>query len=84
MDLSCFVCGGDDLSCRVCHGAGWIELLGCGMVHPNVLRVGGIDTERFTGFAFGMGVERSAMLKHGISDIRLFYENDIRFLGQFY
>ena len=84
MDMSCFVCGGEDPSCRVCHGAGWIELLGCGMVHPNVLKVGGIDTERYTGFAFGMGVERSAMLKHGIDDIRLFYENDIRFLSQFY
>jgi phenylalanyl-tRNA synthetase alpha chain len=81
MDMSCFACGG--AGCRVCKGSGWIELLGCGMVHPNVLKVGGIDTERYTGFAFGMGVERTAMLKHGISDIRLFYENDVRFLSQF-
>ena len=84
MDMSCFACGGENPSCRVCRGAGWIELLGCGMVHPNVLKVGGVDTDRYTGFAFGMGVERSAMLKHGIDDIRLFYENDIRFISQFY
>ena len=83
MDMSCFLCGGDDSSCRVCHGAGWIEILGCGMVHPNVLKVGKLDTDRYTGFAFGMGVERVAMLKHGVDDIRLFYENDIRFIGQF-
>jgi phenylalanyl-tRNA synthetase alpha chain len=81
MDMSCFACGGE--GCRVCKGSGWIEILGCGMVHPNVLKVGNIDTEKFTGFAFGMGVERIAMLKHGIEDIRLFYENDVRFLGQF-
>jgi len=84
MDVSCFLCDGSDKSCRVCHGSGWIELLGCGMVHPNVLKVGGLDTDRYTGLAFGMGVERTAMLKHGIDDIRLFYENDIRFIGQFY
>jgi phenylalanyl-tRNA synthetase alpha chain len=83
VDMSCFVCGGADASCRVCRGAGWIEILGCGMVHPNVLKVGGLDTDRYTGFAFGMGVERSAMLKHGVDDIRLFYENDVRFIGQF-
>ncbi|MDR0852984.1 MAG: phenylalanine--tRNA ligase subunit alpha [Clostridiales Family XIII bacterium] len=82
MDMSCFKCGG--AGCRVCKGSGWIEILGCGMVHPNVLSVGGIDTDKYTGFAFGMGVERIAMLKHGISDIRLFYENDIRFIEQFY
>ncbi|MDR0596420.1 MAG: phenylalanine--tRNA ligase subunit alpha [Clostridiales Family XIII bacterium] len=81
MDMSCFVCGGE--GCRVCKGSGWIEILGCGMVHPNVLKVGGLDTEKYTGFAFGMGVERIAMLKHGIDDIRLFYENDVRFIGQF-
>jgi phenylalanyl-tRNA synthetase alpha chain len=81
MDMSCFVCGGE--GCRVCKGAGWIEILGCGMVHPHVLEVGGLDTELYTGFAFGMGVERIAMLKHGIDDIRLFYENDVRFIGQF-
>jgi phenylalanyl-tRNA synthetase alpha chain len=84
MDISCFLCGGADPGCRVCRGSGWIELLGCGMVHPNVLKVGGIDTDRYTGFAFGMGVERSAMLKHGVDDIRLFYENDMRFIEQFY
>ena len=81
MDVSCFKCGGK--GCRVCKGSGWIEILGCGMVHPNVLAVGGIDTEKYTGFAFGMGVERIAMLKYGIDDIRLFYENDMRFIEQF-
>jgi phenylalanyl-tRNA synthetase alpha chain len=81
MDMSCFKCGGK--GCRVCKGGGWIEILGCGMVHPNVLRVGKIDTERYTGFAFGMGVERIAMLRRGIDDIRLFYENDMRFIEQF-
>jgi phenylalanyl-tRNA synthetase alpha chain len=81
MDMSCFKCGGE--GCRVCKGEGWIEILGCGMVHPNVLKVGGADTERYTGFAFGMGVERIAMLKHGVDDIRLFYENDARFIEQF-
>ena len=81
MDVSCFKCGGS--GCRVCKGGGWIEILGCGMVHPNVLKVGGIDTERYTGFAFGMGVERIAMLKYGVDDIRLFYENDMRFINQF-
>ena len=84
MDMSCFICGGGNSSCRVCKGSGWIEILGCGMVHPNVLKVGNLDTDRYTGFAFGMGVERIAMLKHGIDDIRLFYENDIRFISQFY
>ena len=69
--------------CRVCKGSGWIEILGCGMVHPHVLEVGGIDTEKYTGFAFGMGVERVAMLKYGVDDIRLFYENDMRFINQF-
>ena len=81
MDVSCFKCGGK--GCRVCKGSGWIEILGCGMVHPNVLKVGGIDTEKYTGFAFGMGVERIAMLKYGIDDIRLLYENDMRFINQF-
>ena len=81
MDVSCFKCGG--AGCRVCKGSGWIEILGCGMVHPNVLKVGGIDTEKYTGFAFGMGVERIAMLKYEIDDIRLFYENDMRFINQF-
>ena len=81
MDVSCFKCGGK--GCKVCKGSGWIEILGCGMVHPNVLKVGGIDTEKYTGFAFGMGVERNAMLKYGIDDIRLLYENDMRFIEQF-
>ena len=81
MDVSCFKCAGK--GCRVCKGSGWIEILGCGMVHPNVLEVGGIDTEKYTGFAFGMGVERIAMLKYGIDDIRLLYENDMRFIEQF-
>ena len=81
MDVSCFKCGGK--GCRVCKGSGWIEILGCGMVHPNVLKVGGIDTEKYTGFAFGVGVERMAMLKYGIDDIRLLYENDMRFINQF-
>jgi phenylalanyl-tRNA synthetase alpha chain len=81
MDVSCFKCGGK--GCSVCKGSGWIEILGCGMVHPKVLEVGGIDTEKYTGFAFGMGVERIAMLKYGVDDIRLFYDNDVRFIEQF-
>ena len=81
MDVSCFKCGGK--GCKVCKGSGWIEILVCGMVHPNVLKVGNIDTEKYTGFAFGMGVERVAMLKYGVEDIRLFYENDMRFINQF-
>ena len=81
MDVSCFKCGGK--GCRVCKGSGWIEILGCGMVHPHVLKVGDLDTEKYTGFAFGMGVERVAMLKYGVDDIRLFYENDMRFINQF-
>ncbi len=81
VDVSCFKCGGS--GCRVCKGSGWIEILGCGMVHPNVLAVGNVDTEKYTGFAFGMGVERIAMLRCEIDDIRLFYENDMRFIKQF-
>ena len=81
MDVSCFKCGGK--GCRVCKGSGWIEILGCGMVHPNVLKVGGIDTEKYTGFAFGLGAERVAMLKYEIDDIRLNYENDMRYIEQF-
>ena len=80
-DVSCFVCGGK--GCRVCKQEGWIELLGCGMVHPNVLRNCGIDPEVYSGFAFGCGVERIAMAKFGIDDLRLLYENDVRFLKQF-
>lgn len=81
MDVSCFKCGGK--GCNVCKGSGWIEILGCGMTHPAVHAVGDIDTEKYTGFAFGMGVERIAMLKYGIDDIRHFYENDVRFIEQF-
>ncbi|MBO0685278.1 MAG: phenylalanine--tRNA ligase subunit alpha, partial [Candidatus Dormibacteraeota bacterium] len=80
-DLSCGICGG--AGCRTCGGGGWLEVGGCGMVHPNVLRNGGIDPERYSGFAWGFGIERIAMLRHGIDDIRLFYENDLRFLEQF-
>ena len=80
-DVSCFVCGGK--GCRVCKNEGWIELLGCGMVHPNVLRNCNIDPKGYSGFAFGFGVERIAMAKFGIDDLRLLYENDVRFLKQF-
>lgn len=81
MDVSCFKCGGK--GCNVCKGSGWIEILGCGMTHPHVHKAGGIDTDKYTGFAVGMGVERIAMLKYGIDDIRLLYENDMRFIEQF-
>lgn len=81
VDASCFAC--DGAGCRICKGSGWIEILGCGMVHPDVLRMGGIDPEVYSGFAFGMGLERIVMQKYGIDDIRLFYENDVRFLNQF-
>ena len=80
-DVSCFICGGK--GCRVCKQEGWIELLGCGMVHPDVLRNCGIDPEIYSGFAFGFGIERIAMAKFGIDDMRLLYENDTRFLKQF-
>ena len=80
-DVSCFVCKGK--GCRVCKNEGWIELLGCGMVHPNVLENCGIDPNIYSGFAFGFGVERIAMAKYGIDDMRLLYENDVRFLKQF-
>lgn len=81
VDISCFLCGGS--GCRVCKHTGWLEILGCGMVDPNVFKSVGFDPEKITGFAFGMGVERPAMLKYGITDIRMFWENDIRFLHQF-
>lgn len=81
VDVTCFKCGG--LGCRFCKGTGWIEILGCGMVHPNVLKMSGIDPEEYSGFAFGMGLERIALLKYEIDDMRLLYENDIRFLKQF-
>ncbi len=81
MDVSCFKCGGK--GCRFCKGEGWIEILGCGMVHPHVFEMCGIDPEEYTGFAFGVGLERIALLKYEIDDMRLLYENDIRFLRQF-
>jgi len=81
VDISCIMCEGK--GCRVCSGNGWLEILGAGMVDPNVFKSVGYNPEQYSGFAFGMGVERIAMLKHGINDIRLFYENDIRFLKQF-
>jgi phenylalanyl-tRNA synthetase alpha chain len=81
MDISCTLCKGK--GCSVCKKTGWLEILGCGMVHPNVLKNCGIDPEKYTGFAFGMGIERPALLKYGINDIRLFSENDVRFLKQF-
>ena len=81
MDVECFLCDGK--GCRVCKYTGWLEILGCGMVHPNVLRNGGYDPGKFSGFAFGMGPERITMLRHGIEDIRYFWGNDLRFLEQF-
>ena len=81
MDVSCFKCGGK--GCRFCKGEGWIEILGCGMVHPHVLEMSGVDPEEYTGFAFGVGLERIALLKYEIDDMRLLYENDMRFLEQF-
>lgn len=81
MDVSCFKCGGK--GCRFCKGSGWIEILGCGMVHPRVLTMSGIDPEKYTGFAFGVGLERIALLKYEIDDMRLLYENDLRFIKQF-
>ena len=81
VDVSCFKCGGS--GCRFCKGSGWIEILGCGMVHPKVLRMSGIDPEEYSGFAFGIGLERITLLKYEIDDMRLLYENDARFLNQF-
>ncbi len=81
MDMSCFACGGE--GCRVCKGEGWIEILGCGMVHPKVLANCGIDPEVYSGFAFGVGLERIVMGKYNVNDLRLFFENDLRFLEQF-
>jgi phenylalanyl-tRNA synthetase alpha chain len=81
MDISCFICGGK--GCKICKHTGWVEILGCGMVDPNVLENNNIDSKKYTGFAFGMGIERITMLKYQINDIRLFFENDLRFLKQF-
>ncbi len=81
MDVSCSLCSGK--GCNVCKYTGWLEVLGCGMVDPNVLELNGIDNKKYTGFAFGMGIERTAMLRYGVKDIRMFFENDLRFLRQF-
>ena len=81
VDIECVMCGGK--GCRVCGKSGWLEVLGCGMVHPEVFRHVGIDSEKYTGYAFGMGVERLTMLRYGVNDLRLFFENDLRFLRQF-
>ncbi len=81
VDISCVMCGGS--GCRVCSHTGWLEVLGCGMVHPEVFRHAGIDSEKYSGFAFGLGVERLAMLRYGVNDLRLFFENDLSFLKQF-
>jgi len=81
VDIQCVMCGGE--GCRVCGHTGWLEILGCGMVHPNVFKSVGIDNDEYTGYAFGMGVERLAMLRYGVNDLRLFFENDLKFLQQF-
>ncbi|EGW55278.1 phenylalanine--tRNA ligase subunit alpha [Candidatus Endoriftia persephonae] len=81
VDMECVMCGGE--GCRVCSHTGWLEVLGCGMIHPEVFRHVGIDSEEYTGYAFGMGVERLTMLRYGVNDLRLFFENDLRFLKQF-
>jgi phenylalanyl-tRNA synthetase alpha chain len=81
VDMSCVLCAG--AGCRVCKHTGWLEISGCGMVHPRVLQAGGVDPEKYTGYAFGMGIDRLAMLRYGVNDLRLFFENDLRFLSQF-
>ena len=81
MDVSCIFCKGD--GCNICKYAGWLEILGCGMVDPEVFKSVGYDSEVWNGYAFGMGIERMAMLKYGVKDIRMFYEGDVRFLDQF-
>jgi phenylalanyl-tRNA synthetase alpha chain len=81
VDISCIFCAGK--GCSTCKQSGWIEILGAGMVHPKVLRMSGIDDSRYSGFAWGMGIDRVAILKYGVDDIRLFFENDLRFLRQF-
>lgn len=81
VDMGCVSCGGD--GCRICSHTGWLEVMGCGMVHPRVLQMSNIDSEKYNGFAFGMGVERLAMLRYGVSDLRTYFENDMRFLRQF-
>jgi phenylalanyl-tRNA synthetase alpha chain len=81
VDIGCVLCAGK--GCRVCKQTGWLEVMGCGMVHPKVLEHGGVDPEKYSGFAFGMGVERLTMLRYGVNDLRKFFENDVRFLKQF-
>jgi phenylalanyl-tRNA synthetase alpha chain len=81
VDMSCVFC--DGVGCRVCKQTGWLEICGCGMVHPNVLKASGVDPERYSGYAFGAGIDRLAMLRYGVNDVRLFFENDLRFLEQF-
>jgi phenylalanyl-tRNA synthetase alpha chain len=81
--ISCFRCDGSEPTCSICHGSGWLEILGAGMVHPRVLERVGYDSARLTGFAWGMGIERITLIKYAIEDIRLFYANDLRFLEQF-
>jgi phenylalanyl-tRNA synthetase alpha chain len=81
VDISCVSCGGS--GCRVCKQTGWVEVSGCGVVHPNVLKAVNIDPERYTGYAFGMGIDRLTMLRYNVNDIRLYFENDLRFLKQF-
>jgi phenylalanyl-tRNA synthetase alpha chain len=81
LDVSCVSCSGK--GCRVCKNTGWLEVGGCGVVHPNVLRAVNLDTERYTGYAFGMGIDRMAMLRYKVNDLRMFFENDLRFLKQF-
>jgi len=81
VDMSCVFCEGK--GCRTCKNTGWLEISGCGMVHPAVLQASGVDPERYTGYAFGMGIDRLAMLRYGINDLRLAFENDLRFLRQF-
>ena len=88
VDISCMFCKGEgslanNITCRVCKGTGWLEVLGCGMIAPEVFQAVGYDPNQYTGFAFGMGIERIAMLKYGITDLRMFFENDLRFLRQF-
>ena len=84
VDMSCASCAGKpDPACRICHGDGWLEILGAGMIHPNVLRAGGLDPEQVQGFAFGMGTDRLTLLRYGLDDLRLLFDNDLRFLGQF-
>lgn len=83
VDMQCVFCDGKSPDCRVCSGTGWLEIMGCGMVHPHVLAEGGIDAEHYSGYAFGLGIDRLAMLRYGIHDLRLFFENDLSFLEQF-